>query len=354
MEVTTRAVAVREPTDVAEARRVALRLADELAFSELDAGRVALVATELATNLLKHANGGDVLARVVVEQGDGGVELLSIDKGPGIADVDACLEDGFSTAGSHGTGLGAIARASATFDIYSRLGQGTIVQSRIAPSRSSVTNGEFSFGAISVTYPGERECGDGWALAKEADRFVLLVVDGLGHGPVAAIAARRAEELFMTEQHRDPGAIVERLHDALRSTRGAAVSVTEVRPSSSTVRHCGLGNVGVVVIGGDQSRQLVSMNGTAGHEAPRIREFEYPWIDDSLLVSHSDGLHSRWQLGTYAGLQQAGPSLVAAVLYRDARRGRDDTTVCVLRPGRDRVADYDEPAASADAAAGRP
>jgi anti-sigma regulatory factor (Ser/Thr protein kinase) len=355
MEVTTRVVAVREQTDVAEARRVATRLADELAFPEADAGRAALVATELATNLLKHADGGDVLTRAVVERPEGGLEILSIDKGPGMADVAACLEDGYSTAGSFGTGLGAIARASSTFEIYSRPGHGTIVQSRIAPAgpRPEVTDGGVSFGAISVSYPGERECGDGWALARSDDRVVLLVVDGLGHGLAASQAARRAEATFMTEHHRDPGAIVERLHDGLRSTRGAAVSVAEVRPRSSTVRHCGLGNVGVVLVGGHQSRQLVSMNGTAGHEAPRIREFEYPWGRNDLLVTHSDGLHSRWQLATYAGLQQAAPSLVAAVLYRDARRGRDDATVCVLRVAGDRGTGNDRDMASADAAADR-
>ena len=157
----------------------------------------------------------------------------------------------------------------------------------------------------------------------------------------------------MAEHHREPGAIVERLHDGLRSTRGAAVSVTEVRPLSSTVRHCGLGNVGVVLVGGGHSRQLVSMNGTAGHEAPRIREFEYPWVGSDMLVTHSDGLHSKWQLDAYAGLQQAAPALVAAVLYRDARRGRDDATVCVLRTRRDCVTDGDHTSASADVAASR-
>jgi hypothetical protein len=69
---------------------------------------------------------------------------------------------------------------------------------------------------------------------------------------------------------------------------------------------------------------MVSHNGTAGHVAPRIREFVYDFTVDPLVILHSDGLTSRWDLAAYPGLAMQHPSLVAGVLLRDHRRGRDD------------------------------
>jgi anti-sigma regulatory factor (Ser/Thr protein kinase) len=333
MEVTTRAVRVHEPTDVAEARRVAVRLAQRADFDEDAAGRVALVTTELATNLLKHATGGEVLARAV----DGGerpgraVEIVALDHGPGMRDVETCLADGFSTAGSHGNGLGAVRRASAEFDVYSVGGQGTAVVSRVA-RQAGVAEGSraFRFGAVSVRYPGEVECGDTWGIATtRAGSVAVLVADGLGHGTAASEAANRARGVFLEHRDRGPAGVIERVHDGLRSTRGAAVAVTEIDPTGA-VRHCGLGNIAAMVIHEGRVQQMVSLNGTAGHEARRIREFEYRWPDGAVLVVHSDGLHTRWRLESYRGLEYRDPALLAAVLYRDARRGRDDVTVCAL------------------------
>jgi hypothetical protein len=76
----------------------------------------------------------------------------------------------------------------------------------------------------------------------------------------------------------------------------------------------------------------VSLNGSAGHEGRRrIQEFTYPWPDDALLIAHSDGLITRWRLDVYPGLEQRHPGIIAGMLYRDARRERDDVTVVAMR-----------------------
>ena len=86
-------------------------------FGEVDSGKVALVATELSTNILKHGRGGELLVGTYGEGGESGIELLALDKGPGIADVAACLADGYSTAGTAGKGLGAVMRQSHHFSV---------------------------------------------------------------------------------------------------------------------------------------------------------------------------------------------------------------------------------------------
>ena len=97
------------------------------------------------------------------------------------------------------------------------------------------------------------------------------------------------------------------------------------------MRYAGLGNIAGAIVGDAPVRHMVSHNGTAGHEARKFEEFTYPWPEGALVVVHSDGLATHWDLGRYPGLMQREPSLVAGVLYRDFSRRRDDVTVVVVR-----------------------
>jgi len=162
-----------------------------------------------------------------------------------------------------------------------------------------------------------------------ADRTICMVADGLGHGPNAAIAAEQAVATAREHKMKNPAEIMERIHGALRSTRGAALALAQVHHSEGLLRFCGVGNIAATLITDAAVRHLTSYNGTAGLEARKIVEFTYPWSAQSLLVMHSDGLQSRWDFKDYPGLTQRHPSLIAAILYRDFYRGRDDVTVLV-------------------------
>jgi hypothetical protein len=220
---------------------------------------------------------------------------------------------------------------SSILEIYSQPGRGTALVAEVR-KRSSEAAAPFQIGAVSVPKSGEEVCGDGWAVVQERDRMVLLVVDGLGHGPVAAQAARQAERVF-TESARSssPRDLLERMHGALRATRGAAAAVAEVDTMTGEVRFAGVGNIAGMVRSQGVRRQTVSHNGTVGAELRKVHEFTYAWSEDALLLLHSDGINTNWQLENYPGLANAHPALIAGVLYRDANRGRDDATVVVAR-----------------------
>lgn len=333
-------VRVEEQSQIAEGRRRAVALAEGLGFSPADTGRVAIVATELATNLLRHGGGGEMLVGMIDDHAGPSVEIIAIDKGPGMSDVQECRRDGYSTGGTPGTGLGAVARQSAVMDIWSRPGAGTVVLARIAaaprpfavlplPLQPSPT---MTIGAIHRAMPGEEACGDGWAVADVSPGVsVLMVSDGLGHGPLAADASMAAARLFHRYRDDPVGAIVQAIHAGLRSTRGAAVAVARVDQEAGTVTFCGIGNIGAALMAGGKSHKMVSHNGTAGLSARRIQEFTYSFVGVPLVILHSDGLGSSWSLDGYPGLGQRHPALVAAVLYRDFDRRRDDVTVLVAR-----------------------
>jgi anti-sigma regulatory factor (Ser/Thr protein kinase) len=329
-----RSIAVQEESQIAEARREAVARAHDLGFGEEDSGRVAIVATELATNLLKHGKGGELLVSAFEDTTGDGVECLALDRGPGIANVDLSLRDGHSTAGSAGTGLGAIVRGAHLFDIYARLGTGTAILARLKkgrPPKARPPIGEARWGGINLPKRGEDACGDAWSVKAHARGYSLMVADGLGHGPFAAEASHAAVKAFHAEQTLSPGVTLERVHAALRKTRGAAVAIASLDLHSDAVIFAGIGNIAGVLITNLGARQMVSHNGTAGHVAKRMQEFTYPFKGVPLVILCSDGLGTRWSLDAYPALTLRHPTLIAGVLYRDFQRGRDDVTVIVAR-----------------------
>jgi anti-sigma regulatory factor (Ser/Thr protein kinase) len=325
---------VDDRSQIGEVRRTATGMARQLGLDEQDQGRVALVLTEALNNAVKHGGGGQVVLRPITNSSSG-VEALVIDKGPGIPDVERALRDGYSTAGTPGTGLGAVARVSDRFDIYSLAGQGTALLIRVCARRGEVDRSpavpSLETGAVCLARSGETVCGDAWALGRTAGRVILIVADGLGHGPDAAAASMEAIRVFRKSLSLAPADILAEIHSALRSTRGAAVAVAALDPNLKEVRYAGVGNIAGSIVSAAETRSMVSHNGTVGHEVRKIQEFRYDWPTGALVIMQSDGLQTHWRLDRYPGLVTRDPALIAGVLYRDFTRGRDDVTVLAVR-----------------------
>ena len=318
-------------SDIAAARRAGQKLALELGFNETRAGALALIVTEAGTNLLKHAGEGTLYLNVAQSEGVPGVDVLAVDKGPGIADLDACLRDGMSTAGTAGTGLGALGRLSDEFDVWSAPGQGALFFMRLWRDEAGPGLCRVDVGALTVPLAGEDECGDGWGVACDPGGATLLAADGLGHGPEAAAAARGALGELAHRPQSEPAQLVEAAHEALRITRGAALAAARIDFGHDVIRFAGVGNIGAYVIDGDSRRALVSHNGIVGHNMRKVQEFSVPCAPGALVILHSDGIQTQWDLDKYPGLLARSPALVAAALMRDYIRRRDDAMVLVVR-----------------------
>jgi len=314
-----------------EVRRAAVECALSIGMNEADCGRVAIAVTELATNLLKHARQGRILWEPIVQNQAWGLRVLSLDKGPGIGNVAAALRDGYSTFGTSGNGLGAVRRLASVFDLYSMPGFGSCVLAEFWSSEKRNRNETFSLGVVSLAMRGEPVCGDGWGTLTAPDRSFFMVVDGLGHGTFAAEAAREAERVLSHSQSHSAASILRDSHDALKKTRGAAAAIAEISQEKRTLTYAGVGNISAIVIDGQSRRGIASHNGTLGHQVHKVQEFTVPWSEDSVLIMHSDGLGSRWDLNHYPGLTAKHPSIIAAVLYRDFQRERDDVTVMAVK-----------------------
>lgn len=328
---------IDDASRVGEARRFAAHAASELDWGEVEAGRLALVVTELGTNLLRHAQRGRLLIAARPALGD--VEVISIDEGPGIADMAQSMRDGYSTGGgsSPGTGLGAVRRLASDFDIHSTLPSdgvpgGTLCVARVRRPGlrpDAPAHGAILVGAVNVCAPGETVNGDGWAVAIDGAEVSLMVADGLGHGPEAAKASSAASTLFLQRPFADMPALLGELHTGLQTTRGAAVCC--LRVDAGQVRCAGAGNVSVRVVSGVFDRSMVTQHGTVGVQVRRAQEATLALPPHALVIVHSDGIETRWDPNRIRPLLGRDPALVAALLLRDHTRHRDDATVVVLR-----------------------
>ena len=339
-------VSIEETGGVGEARQVATRLAEALQFSEPDIHRVSQVVTEAATNIVQHARRGEILLSRSAPEDPGTVEVLALDQGPGMANVASALRDGFSTSGAKGLGLGAIIRLSTSFEITSAPGRGTALLARIvgvAPRRALEpgpldgrgSDHEWSgleWGVVCVPQREEQVCGVAWAVVAGKGRNAVLIVDGLGHGLPAFEAAEQALQAFRGGSGERPEARLKTMHQAMSKTRGAVAAIAEIDWRQRKLQYVGAGNIaGALVPEKGPAYNMVSHNGTLGREVTRFQEFTYPWPEQGLLILHSDGLSSHWDIHPYPGLTRKHPSLIAGVLYRDFASRRADVVVLVGR-----------------------
>ena len=320
---------ISERSEVGAARRAGLELAQAHGFDEIQAGKIGLCITEAATNIVKHAGSGSIVVRILQRSGVNGFEILALDRGPGIANLNVSLRDGVSSAGSPGNGLGAMTRAADHFEIYAPAGNGTALLLEIWARPRAAS--EIEMGVICLPKSGESVSGDSWTVLTGTHRCAFMVADGLGHGPDAARASLAAIRVLERKPDAEPSQIIESCHRALAPTRGAAVACGRIDAEKGSF--AGVGNIACRVEYGETRRQLVSHNGTLGHNVRRIQQFEFPLPRGALLILHSDGLATHWNLADYPGLKARHPGLIAGVLYRDHERGRDDVSVLVVRNG---------------------
>ncbi len=319
-------LAVEDVSAVAACRNAALALASQLQFPASRADQLALAVTEAASNLHKHARQGSLLLCVNRDAEVPGIELVTIDAGPGLRDVSAAMRDGHSTTGTLGIGLGAIRRLADFSDLYSRPGHGTALIARFWPAPGPLA---ISCAGLVRPITGETECGDAFGVIRRDDVVTAVFCDGLGHGPLAAAASARALAAVLDEPASEPAALLERAHRRMSGTRGGAVAVVQL--TGQVARFAGLGNVAGFVLSTGSRKSMLSVPGIAGYQARAFRQFDYEVPPGAVVILHSDGISSRWEVAAVPDVETRDPLLIAAVLLAEAGIHRDDAGIVVLK-----------------------
>lgn len=337
-------VALVDEAHIGLARRSVRRVAAELGMSERQIAEIDIAVKELGSNAIKfaQATGQLFVAQMDTLIDPSGVEIIYVDKGPGIEDLTNALEDGFTTAGSMGAGLGAIKRMADEFYIYStpqsqtrrlalhgRTTHGTAVVFRkhLAAEEGSPQSKKAIWGTFTRPAIGGDASGDAYVIRRDEDHCLVAVIDGLGHGLGAREAAREAVAAILENASRPLDVIIQTTHDSLRSTRGAVAGLASIDCVKGTIEYAGIGNTDFRAFGGGGCLRFISLNGTLGSRLERVKVFKEQLPKSVVIVMSTDGVSERWDADSYPGLLGLHPELLCAVIARDYSRANDDATI---------------------------
>lgn len=332
-------IAIAEEINIRFARRQAINLAERHSFSQQAVDTIANITHEFGTRLIKYASKHK--KRVVVLQlyqvdNQKFIELIVVGDVTDISYSPKHSQNQLSNNTLVNYELNNISQSADYFKIYTHSEQESIALAHIyankpltlhAPPKSA-----HQIAGICLPIPTEVVSGDSWAFNQTPSNTKILIADGLGHGVDAASASQLACEVFREYSHLPITEIITRINNALRETRGATVAVAEINDDERIIKFTGIGNIAGYVCNGNNCKQMISHDGTAGtNNNNKIQEYSYPWNENSILIMHSDGLAQRWKLHDYQGISVLHPSIIAASLYRDHYRGNDDVTVVVAK-----------------------
>ena len=318
-------------------RRAAKAMALAIGFDAKVSEEMTLVISELASNLVKHTEGGELTLAPVDDGGRVGIQIESHDRGPGIVDVEQAIKDGFSTADSLGYGLGTVNRLMDQFDITSQRGAGagtTIVCTRwLRVDKPFLSCCPLEFGTATRAYPTMPVNGDTFVIERWGTSALVAVIDGLGHGHYAHRAAQAARQYIETHVDQPLDAIFRGVGRTCRATRGVVMALVRFDFAGNDIRFsfASVGNIETRVFGGPSRQQFIVPRGIVGGNAPHPRVTEHRWDPGTVLVLHSDGVTSHWGLADFPDLLRESPETMAPRLLRRLAKDNDDATIVVIR-----------------------
>lgn len=307
-------------------------MASQLRFNEKRLGELDIILAELISNLVKYATDGELLVKATPDPDNDSLELISVDSGPGMLDVNQMLVDGISTGGSLGHGLGAIKRLSSEFHLYSQPTRGTVVLVRINEQRSKIDKHPLRAEVRCICVPknGETVCGDACYSQLTNSSLTVFLGDGLGHGVLAQRAVEQALHTLKQGPALSPGVLIAAIHEATAGTRGLVGTCAVFNFTDRKWRFCGVGNIVTRLSGSLGTRGYMPYNGILGHNIPqKLVDQEMSYEQNQLLVLTSDGLHTQWNPARYPGIRNYDPSVLAAIIYKEYARHMDDMAVVV-------------------------
>ncbi|MEI7832285.1 MAG: ATP-binding protein [bacterium] len=327
-------IVIQFPSNVSAARSEFRPLTESLGFTPEKCDEIALVITELATNLIKHAHGGTLTLTPLDDAGRLGLQIESSDNGPGIADVKQALTDRYSTTGTRGTGLGAVNRLMDELEITSQLGRGTHIVCRKWVQQQIMSNRPcpLAFGVSTRPRRIGTDNGDAFVVKQWGESALVGVIDGLGHGEFAHQAALVARQY--TESHYDlPLAnIFLGVDRACHSTRGVVMALARFDWGQGRLTFASVGNIEARVFPDAAPYSFAVRRGVIGlNAAPKAVVTEHLWPLENILVLHSDGLRTHWSWKDFPGVADKSAQLLAQELMQKLAKDEDDATVLVVK-----------------------
>lgn len=313
-------------------------ITQRLGVDTLKQENMLLVASELVSNNVKHAAGRGMVQ--LWKQPGNVLDLLSLDFGPGIANLASAETDGYSTASTLGKGLGAIRRLSDESYIYTqqtntalqKKWSGTVILARFYLDKEhKESKSGFKFGLFSRSLSDERYNGDRIYLQRAGKMLRWLHLDGLGHGEEAQAATADLAN-FLTN-YESPEAILEHVDRQLAKTRGAVAVTGEIDLAKCNLRVSGIGDMSAHIYDQEQIQHIAFAPGILGREHRSATVLQSDFSKKYVIVTASDGIRRNWDSANFVGLFNQHPQLIAYTLGNIMGRISDDQSICVCTIG---------------------
>ncbi|WP_020528300.1 SpoIIE family protein phosphatase [Flexithrix dorotheae] len=298
-------------------------------FPENFISDVSIIISELGTNLIKYAKGNRwILCRIIKE--DKGVEVISCDNGPHIKFMKKAIEDGFSSSGSLGHGLGSINRLSDQFLYYNSPVFGNSLISRKFIEEDSRKKSALNYDWICVPMQGEDFCGDAVAIEELKDETKILLLDGLGHGPEASLASRNAVKIFKENAQENLVELLQLMDKGIKGSRGCVLGMARFLKKENKLQYIGIGNISAFIKKTSGRKVFISYPGIVGNQVKKYKMLEEEFNKGDTLLMHSDGIRDCGLLNLEP-LRNQIPIIMASAIFSKQARINDDSSILVFK-----------------------
>ncbi len=312
-----------------------LSVAQRLGFPDVQRENMALVAAEMVSNQVKYAgNKGQIQ---IWQQPGPTLDILALDYGPGIANLQQAQEDGYSSSRTLGKGLGSIQRLADEVAIYTQTAggphvkwNGTAVLARFRLGREPRKPGAdpAEVGMFSRALSDDRFNGDRIYLKRDGAGLRWLHLDGLGHGENAQNTTADLADHLLDE---DPATALASADRHLRGTRGAVAVIGELAFASGELQLLGVGDMHAAIHHRNRLHKISFAPGVLGQEHKSPTPFHETFEQRGIILTASDGIRRSWDEASFPGLFNQPPQLIAYVLGNIMGRISDDQSLCVVR-----------------------
>lgn len=342
-------VEIKERHQIFSVKRDIAKFAKELGFSDKEIDEISIAVIELGENLITHnVIEGEIIYSSFEEGKKKGLEIISIDKGPGIASIEAVMEDGFSSKKSLGIGLGAVKRMMSELSIESSVKylQSSIDFSENLPSTKIIArkiikpkdkeishlSKKTTFSLFTRSKIGEKYNGDNYILKSFDNKTLFGVIDGLGHGIGASEASNIARISILEHFSEELDVIVEFLHQKLKKTRGVALSLGLIDYELEVFKYVGIGNVLARIFNAPAPIRPLNYNGTLGVSLRKYKIFDYPWDQNNVIILTSDGISSKYVLDDFFDVLYQHSMKIGQRIFKKFGKYYDDATILIGGP----------------------
>ena len=292
-------IKVSQVTDRVLANRKSKTIAQQIGFTKVEEiEKILITVNELSSNLIKHTSGGEIIISILYQNGKKGIQIESIDDGPGIEDIELALVDGYSTINSLGYGLGTVNRLMDDFKIESRKNTGTHITAKR------------------------------WLVDRTKQKIYSL---DFGHGPLANQASKVAIQYIQKNFDQPLGQIIRGMHLACKHSRGVVAALARFNLLNREIIFTGVGNIEARTFGNNMRESFISRRGIIGHTLPTIKLIRHIWETGFILIMFSDGIRSGWKWINFAKFSNKPARYMALLMLERLAKDIDDATIVIVK-----------------------